>query len=112
MRTDITFQTIIRGWSRTQQLQMLKKKLWELDLLRLRISPDFIPLLDGYRQALQEYYKKRHDSLRILAGTGPIPDKAVSEAIGRLDALDAQRARMRPQAPIAAAAETTTPSAP
>jgi hypothetical protein len=112
MRTDITFQTIIRGWSRTQQLQMIKKKLWELDLLRLRISPDFIPLLDGYRQTLQEYYKKRHASLRILAFIGPVPDKAVDEAIQRLDALDAQRARMRPQPPVAAAAETSTPPAP
>jgi hypothetical protein len=91
---------------------MIKKKLWELDLLRLRISPDFIPLLDGYRQTLQEYYKKRHASLRILAFIGPVPDKAVDEAIQRLDALDAQRARMRSQPPVAAAAETATPPAP
>jgi hypothetical protein len=103
MRTDITFQTIIRGWSRTRQLQMLKKKLWELDLLRLRIAPDFIPLVEGYRETLQEYYKKRSASLRILAGTGPIPDKAVSEATARLDALDAKRANLRPQVPVAAA---------
>jgi hypothetical protein len=93
MRTDITFQTIIRGWSRTQQLQMLKRKLWELDLLRLRLSPDFIPLLDGYRQALQEYYKKRTAILR----EGPVPGKTIEETVGRLDALDAQRAKMRPQ---------------
>ncbi|HWD94643.1 MAG TPA: hypothetical protein VG938_20105 [Verrucomicrobiae bacterium] len=105
MRTDITFQTIIRGWSRTPQLQMLKKKLWELDLLRLRAAPDFIPLVDGYRETLQNYYKKRSASLKILAGTGPIPDKAVSEALERLDALDAKRANMQPerQTPVAAA---------
>jgi hypothetical protein len=98
MRTDITFQTIIRGWSRTPLLQMLKKKLWALDMLRLRVAPDFIPLVDGYRETLQEYYKKRGASLKILANTGPIPDKAVAEAIERLDALDVKRANMRPQA--------------
>jgi hypothetical protein len=105
MRTDITFQTIIRGWSRTPLLQMLKKKLWELDLLRLRVAPDFIPLVDGYRETLQNYYKKRSASLKILAGTGPIPDKAVAEALERLDALDAKRADMQPQpqTPVATA---------
>jgi hypothetical protein len=105
MRTDISFQTIIRGWSRTPQLQMLKKKLWELELLRLRAAPEFIPLVDGYRETLQDYYKKRSASLRILAAAGPIPDKAVSEAIQRLDALDAKRTNMRPQpaVPMAAA---------
>jgi hypothetical protein len=105
MRADITFQTIIRGWSRTPQLQMLKKKLWELDMLRLRVAPDFIPLVDGYRETLQNYYKKRSASLKILASTGPIPDKAVAEALERLDALDAKRANMQPlpQTPVATA---------
>jgi hypothetical protein len=110
MRTDISFQTIIRGWSRAPQLQMLKKKLWELDVLRLRVAPEFIPLVDGYREALQEYYKKRNASLRILAGTGSIPEKWVAEAIDRLDALDARRADMRPQSPVASA--ETAPAAP
>jgi hypothetical protein len=110
MRTDISFQTIIRGWSRTPQLQMLKKKLWELDVLRLRVAPDFIPLVDGYREALQEYYKKRSASLRILAGSGTTPEKWVTEAVDRLDALDAKRAEMRPQSPVASA--DTAPAAP
>ncbi|HEX4265904.1 MAG TPA: hypothetical protein VH597_16340 [Verrucomicrobiae bacterium] len=103
MRTDITFQTIIRGWSRAPQLQMLKRKLWELDVLRLRVAPDFIPLVDSYRETLQEYYKRRSASLKILASSGPIPDKAVAEALQRLDALDVKRANMRPQLPVATA---------
>jgi hypothetical protein len=102
MRTDITVQTIIRGWSRTQQLPLLKKKLWELDLLRLRVAPDFMPLVDEYRQTLQEYYKKRNDVLR----EDPLPDRMAAEFATRLDALDAQRAKMHPQAsmPVATAA--------
>lgn len=112
MRTDITFQTIIRGWSRTPQLQMLKKKLWELDLLRLRVAPDFVPLVDGYRETLQEYYKKRSASSKILAGTAAVPDKAVSEVVGRLDALDTKRANMQPQSDMPVAAAETAPAAP
>lgn len=105
MRTDITFQTIIRGWSRTRQLEILKKKLWELDVLRLRISPELIPLVDGYREALQAYYRQQRDSVQNLADIKS--DKAVVTAVQRLDVLDAQRAKMRPM-PVA----TTTDAAP
>jgi hypothetical protein len=111
MRTDITFQTIIRGWSRTRQLQTVKAKIWELDLLRMRLAPDFIPLVDEYRQALQEYYKKRNASTHILAGFGLLSDKSGPEAIVRLDALDVRRANLRHQieTPIASAIGTLAP---
>lgn len=107
MRTDITFQTIIRGWSRPRQLAILKKKLWELDLLRLRISPELIPLVDGYREALQNYYQQQNDSLRNLADVKS--DKVVTATVQRLDALDVQRAKMRPQPPMPVAAATGAP---
>ena len=98
MRTDISFQTIIRGWARTQQLDLIKKKVWELDLLRLRIAPDFIPLVDGYSQTLREYYKKRSATTWILPSLfAPVPDKAIDEAVARLNTLDVRRANMRPQ---------------
>jgi len=113
MRTDITFQTIIRGWSRPRQLQMVKSKIWELEVLRLRISPDFIPLLDQYRQVLQQYYQKRSASTRILTGIGLLSDKSEAEAIARLDALDAQREALRrqSQAPAISASETESAAA-
>lgn len=109
MRTDITFQTIIRGWNRERQLEMLKKKLWELDLLRLRISPSLIPIVDGYREALQAYYKQQHDSLRNLAEAKS--DKTVALTIQRLDALDVQRAKLQPQ-PSMPVATTDASAAP
>ena len=113
MRTDITVQTIIRGWSRSRQLQMLKSKLWELSVLRLRISPDFVPLVDQYTQVLQDYYKKRTASTRLLADIGVIPDKSIKEAVERLNELDVKRANMRPQhqAPVASTTETAPTAA-
>jgi hypothetical protein len=98
MRTDISLQTIIRGWSRPQQLQMLKNKIWELGVLRMRISPDFVPLVDQYLQVLQDYSKKRSASTRIFAAMGLISDSTVPEAVTRLDALDVERANLREQA--------------
>jgi hypothetical protein len=74
----------------------------------LRISPDFIPLLDQYRQVLQEYYQKRRASTRILADIGLLPDKSEVEAITQLDALDAKREELRrqPQTPVVSAGDT------
>ena len=111
MRTDISLQTIIRGWSRTQQLEMLKNKIWELGVLRLRISPDYIPLVDQYLDVMQEYYKKRSSSTRILAAIGLISDKSVEEAVAQLDQLDSQRAKMHPESstPVLSAAEPIVP---
>jgi len=101
MRTGISLQTIIRGWSRTQQLQILKSKIWELGALRMRISPDYIPLVDQYLAVLQEYCTKRGKSVRILAALGLDSDKFVDEALMQLDRLDVQRVKMRPEVPTA-----------
>jgi hypothetical protein len=111
MRTDISLQTIIRGWSRTQQLDMLKSKIWELGVLRLRISPDYIALVDQYLEVMQDYYKKRRSSTRILAAVGLVSDKSVEEAVAQLDQLDTVRAKMLPEpsAPIVSATDPVTP---
>jgi hypothetical protein len=95
MRTEIKFQTVIHGWSRPRQLEMLRKKLWDLGVLRMRISPDYVPLLDEYQQVLQDYYKDRSSSTRKAPQYGPLLDKLENEVIQKLDALDDKRAVMR-----------------
>jgi hypothetical protein len=111
MRTDISLQTIIRGWSRTQQLEMLKNKIWEIGVLRLRISPDYVPLVDQYLSVLQDYYKKRSSSTHILQAIGLATDRSVDEAVAQLDHLDTERAKMRESGStsIASAAEPALP---
>ncbi len=108
MRTDITLQTIIRGWNRDRQMQLFKSKIWELGVLRMRISPDFIPLLDQYLQVMQEYTKNKSASTRIFTGMGLISDNSADEAIAKLDSLDVQRAnlRQRSRVPVVTAVET------
>jgi hypothetical protein len=96
LRTDIKFQTVIRGWSRTRQLQTLKKKLWDLELMRMHVAPQFMALVDGYRQVLQDYYTKYSTSGRVLPQPGSVADQAVEETIQQLDALDARRAALQP----------------
>lgn len=108
MRTEITFQTVIRGWSRTRQLQMLRQKLKELDLLRMHVSPEFMPLVDSYRQVLGDYYKERSNT-KNSPQYGPLLQKIEDETIGKLDTLDAKRAAMgpQPQMPVVSSLEST-----
>jgi hypothetical protein len=103
MRTDITFQTAIRGWSRTRQLQLLKQKLWDIELLRSHVSLDYIPLVEGYRDVLQSYYKKRMSGARNIPKYGPLLDKLEEDTIQKLSDLDASREKMRPEPQIPAA---------
>ncbi len=109
MRAGITLQTVIRGWSRPRQLETLKGTDRALEVLRLRIAPELMPLVDQYRVVLQDYYRKRSASTRILMDLRLVSDKSAEEALARLDILDAQRANLRQQVsvPVTAAAETT-----
>lgn len=114
MRTDITFQTAIRGWSRTRQLMLLKQKLWDLELLRARVSLDYMPLVEDYQEALQVYYKKRVSGARNIPRSGPLLDKLEEETIQKLDDLDSTREKMRPEpqvpaAPVVESASAATP---
>ena len=113
MRTDITLQTILRGWSRPRQLELLKNKIWELGLLRMRISPDYMPLVDQYVRVLQDYYKKRSATGRNAVMESAL-HKSLEETLARLDALDVQRANLRQssQAPVVSTAETTQAAVP
>ena len=84
------------------------RKRRELGVLRLRVAPNFMPLVDQYVQVLQDYYKKRSVSTRIFAAMGLISDTSVPDAVARLDALDIERANLREksQAPVVAPPET------
>ena len=102
LRTDIKFQTVIRGWSRARQLQTLKRKLWDIELLRMHVAPNFMALVDGYRQVLQNYYNKCSTSGRNAPQPGSVADQTVEETIQQLDELDDRRAGMRPGLPATA----------
>jgi hypothetical protein len=96
LRTDVKFQTVIHGWSRARQLQMLKTKLWDLELVRMHVAPNFMALVDGYRQVLQDYYDKCSASGRSLPQPGSAAEQTVEETIQQLDQLDDRRTALRP----------------
>ncbi len=99
LRSQVTLQIIIREWDRVPQMETLKRKLWELDLLRQHASPELAPLADDYRGTLRVYLEKRNAFGPILAPgkkAAPLMDREAEEAIRRLDALDLRLETFRP----------------
>jgi hypothetical protein len=97
-----TLQTIIREWQRARQAEALQDRDRDLAALRLRVGPDLATLIDEYRRALEIYL--REPDKAILSSVFGIPgtERSSEKAIKKLDALDARRALLKPEAqPIA-----------
>jgi hypothetical protein len=96
---EITLQEVISTWEPAQASAALQRAFEKLLLLRPQMTPELLPLLDSYLLALQTY---ENDS-RPGPSAGPArnlpPSLAVARnaACRRLNALDAQRAALRPQ---------------
>jgi len=110
VQTEVSFQYIIRLWEFDQQLPLLKKKIRDLEFARARTSPELIPLLDEYRQAIKSYIQSREGFTLtgVFAKIGPRRlHPAANAAIKELDALDAKRLKLQPKETRAAPQELT-----
>ena len=97
LRADVSLQKIIREWDPLKQSQALSDTLRELALLRLRIAQGYVALVQDYCQAIETYLRQLDRS----ASASPVTKRAdrrraIEAAVQRLDALDAQRAALRP----------------
>src|SRR5437660_7995418 len=82
LRDQVTFQTVIRQCDRVRQDQALRTKLRDLELLRYRLAPEFIPLVDDYRKSLNTYLQNRDKaSLLALLRLGTGMDRSAADAI-------------------------------
>ncbi len=99
LHTQVRLQTIIRDWEFLRQNKVLQEKIQQLNLLRARVAPGLAPLVDDYRQVLQDYFKKRNQvAVPKLSGrtvTAQL-DKIIAGTLHELDSLDARLAQMRP----------------
>jgi hypothetical protein len=97
--TQVSLQTIIRGWDQARQSDTLQAKLRELEQVRLRVVPLVALLIDSYRQVLSSYLQKseKSESLFRFFSKRNLTDLA-SRTVEQLDSLDAKRAAMTPSA--------------
>jgi hypothetical protein len=97
LRAEVGLQKIIREWDPLKQSQTLRDTLRELGLLRLRIAQEYVGLAQDYFLVIETYLLQ----LDRNAPASPVTKRAgrkraVEAAIQQLDALDAQRAALRP----------------
>jgi len=104
MPESISLQRVVREWDRPRQDQVLQSTVRELDLLRGRVAPEFVALVDDYRRVLQTCAQRPDKSKEIpLFGKREGPDQIARETLSHLDELDAKRASVQPgQKPVAA----------
>jgi len=91
LHTTVTLATILRDSSEQSPAQVLAGKTRELVLLRSRLAPEFIPLVDKYREVLETYLERLNKSVSDKSA------RQAQETIAQLQELDALRAIVRPQ---------------
>jgi hypothetical protein len=97
LHAELKLQTVIREWDSVRQTQALTSTLRELELLRWRIPPGFVALVQDYSQALETYLQQREHTGSVLPFTRKASQRRAAEAaIQQLDALDARREALRP----------------
>lgn len=115
LHTEVSLQTIISRWTRVQQVQLFRRKLVELGMLRVRVAPEMIALVDDYRRVIENYLQKRENPgpsfFLFRKRVEPNADRLARETIAQLDSLDRRRAALRPPSPETEAAVTRSKSA-
>jgi hypothetical protein len=90
LRGDTTLQTILRDWAPQPRDEAIKAKLAELYMVRLRLLPEMVPLLDEYRRVLSEFLQKVAGSQRGFFSVD-VDRRTINGTVKELDALDARR---------------------
>lgn len=99
-RADVSLQVIIREWDTLRQLTTFRNKLRELELTRLRVSPEYTALTDDYLRVVNQYVQLRQGSSAVYANLGAMPagqQQAAGDIIRELDRLDVLRQESRPR---------------
>jgi len=114
LQAEVPLQTIIREWDSSRETIALRTKIFELEQLRLRLTPELARLADSYCQILGKYLEARdHPGTLLPFRKAAARRRAAEDAIQQLDALDKRRAELRPSQPkTAAPANPRSPAPP
>ncbi len=96
LHTVLPLQSVLRDWDQPQQVEALRGKLRELELLRLRLARPLAPIAEEYRQALETFLRDRNRTGFSLFRGKTGETRVSNETIQRLNELDAKRQQLRP----------------
>jgi hypothetical protein len=107
--TPVALQTVLNDWTFQQQAALLQTKVVQLQIARMRCTPELAGLADAYRAALEKYLFARTHTGRWFVERKT--RTAITGVVAELNALDEQRSRLANQmfAAKAAAARSSTP---
>lgn len=90
-RSDISLQEAIRVFDPSRQLEILQARLWDLELVQLRLAPQLAEVAGGYRAELANYLGIKKGRKTAVAKVPKHSPSATRKTLQRLDALDARR---------------------
>ena len=97
LHLEVPLQTMLREWEPPRQTMALRTKAAELGSLRLRVAPEFVPLVDEYRQTIKSYLQNREHTGSLFSFHRKSSLRRITdEALRQLDALDARRLVLKP----------------
>jgi hypothetical protein len=115
VRTDVTLQAVIREWELIRQATTIRARISDLEAVKLRVAPEFIEITETYRRTLANYLQQRERPTPLIRTSNPVrppnPKQLARDVIRQLDALDAQRAGLRPPPPGTDSKTEPTPGA-
>lgn len=109
----VSLQAVVREWNQLRQTPALQTKLRELELARLRTTPELGRLMEDYHQVLSSFLRRRDQVGLILTATTRDTNaklrNLIGETVRQLNALDARRLRLKPEvAPATNTVEAVT----
>lgn len=96
--SEVTLQQVIEWWDFQNQKAILSSVLQKLQILRMNSSPQVVPLIQDYQEALSGYLDLRPKSDYDVEGKGhPLnnPVLKTRNVLKRLNSLDAQMEAFR-----------------
>ncbi len=100
LKTQIQLQNIVRAWDMGHQMDALTVVIRGLGLARLKLAPEYAAIATQYQEVLTTYVGKMPVALPAYrSGKKPRLGKPVTEALDKLDELDARLEQLRPTGP-------------
>ncbi len=96
LHTAVSLQRLIRESDLPRQNQLLKEKIRELDLLRIRLAQRYLSVVDEYRNALTLYLLVQEKEDLALFQKKAGHKRAAERVVTELDSLDNRRLSMQP----------------
>jgi len=94
LRVSVSLQTMIQEWEPARQDRAFEEKMHELELLRPRVAPGLTPLVDEYHRVLLNYLQRQKNRKKAPSR------QLVTQTVMELNALDLQRASVKPPPPL------------